>query len=104
MLYHVDPPPAPRRPLAGIGLTRRGGMYRVKTLKRERQGIGLMKLKGIMGLRLNIHPYHLKPCPVITHGCTPSATEQVKQSHASRFSIAGQSLGRHTWHSTRAAS
>jgi hypothetical protein len=35
-----------------------------------------------VGLGLNVHPHHLKACPVIAHAGSPSSTEQIKNPHS----------------------
>ena len=50
-------------------------MNHVKAVQRIGHGVGLVKLEGIMFLRLDIHANDLKACAVVAHSCPTSTAE-----------------------------
>jgi hypothetical protein len=45
------------------------------------EGVGLMKLEGIMLLRSVVHAYHLEPGTVVAHRRPSRTTKQIEQFH-----------------------
>src|SRR5713226_2426604 len=57
-------------------------MHDIKARERKRQSIGLVELKWIIRLPLNIHSYHFKSCAIKAHAHPASLTAKIKQARS----------------------
>jgi hypothetical protein len=52
-------------------------MDRIESLERPDQGVGLMELERVVGLRVDVDAHDLEARSVIAHRCATSTAEQI---------------------------